>query len=168
MLFGLCNFFDVISRKSIGVKKLGKLQEEIVKILCELDIYFPATFFDIMVHLLVHVMDDMKQLGPMFLHNMMSFERLNGVIKGFVRNRSRLDGSIAKGFLTYECISFCQNYLSTENQDVSLPTRKHLGMLAGFGHCEGHRALHVCIKLERANFERANRDALQHIELVGP
>jgi hypothetical protein len=38
---------------------------------------------------------------------MMPFERLNGVIKGFIRNRSHPDGSIAKGFLTYECISFC-------------------------------------------------------------
>ena len=32
-LFGLCNFFDVISRKSIGVKQLERLQEEIVVIL---------------------------------------------------------------------------------------------------------------------------------------
>ena len=44
---------------------------------------------------------------------------------------------MAKGFLTYECISFCQNYLSTENQDVGLPTRTHLGRLKGFGHREG-------------------------------
>ena len=57
-LFGLCNFFDVISRKSIGVKQLDRLQEEIVMILCELEIYFPPAFFDIMVHLLVHVVDD--------------------------------------------------------------------------------------------------------------
>ncbi|KAK1644701.1 hypothetical protein QYE76_062506 [Lolium multiflorum] len=88
----------------------------------ELEIYFPPAFFDIMVHLLVHVLDDIIHLGPTFLHNMMPFERLNGVIKGFVRNRARPDGSIAKGFLTYECISFCQNYLSTENEDVGLPT----------------------------------------------
>ncbi|KAK1685507.1 hypothetical protein QYE76_046355 [Lolium multiflorum] len=83
---------------------------------------FTSPFFDIMVHLLVHVVDDIIHLGPTFLHNMMPFERLNGVIKGFVRNRARPDGSIAKGFLTYECISFRQNYLSTENEDVGLPT----------------------------------------------
>ncbi|KAK1610052.1 hypothetical protein QYE76_033725 [Lolium multiflorum] len=82
-LFGLCNFFDVISRKSIGVKQLNRLQEEIIEILCELEIYFPPAFFDIMVHLLVHVVDDIIHLGPTFLHNMMPFERLNGVIKGF-------------------------------------------------------------------------------------
>jgi hypothetical protein len=86
-LFGLCHFFDVISRKSIGVKKLKRLQEEIVVNLCELEMYFPPAFFDIMVHLLVHIVEDIVQLGPTFLHNMMPFERMNGVIKGYVRNR---------------------------------------------------------------------------------
>jgi hypothetical protein len=108
-LFGLCNFFNVISRKSISLKQLDALQEEIVVILCELEIYFPPAFFNIMVHLLIHLVDDIIHIGPTFLHNMMPFERLNGVIKGFIRNRSRPDESIAKGFLTYECVSFCQN-----------------------------------------------------------
>jgi hypothetical protein len=38
-LFGLCNIFDVLSRKSIGMKQLERLQGEIVMILCELEIY---------------------------------------------------------------------------------------------------------------------------------
>jgi hypothetical protein len=105
-LFGLYNFFDIISRKSISVRKVDKLQEEIVVILCKLEMYFPPTFFDSMVHLLVHIMENIVQLAPMFLHSMMLFERMNGVIKGYVHNRSCPDGSIAKGFLTKECISF--------------------------------------------------------------
>jgi hypothetical protein len=40
-LFGLCHIFDVLSRKSIGIKQLERLQGEIVMILCELKIYFP-------------------------------------------------------------------------------------------------------------------------------
>jgi hypothetical protein len=40
------------------MKKLGRLQEEIVTIISELEMYFPPTFFDIMVHLLVHIVDD--------------------------------------------------------------------------------------------------------------
>ena len=126
------------------MKQLDRLQEEIVVILCELEIYFPPAFFDIMVHLLVHVVDDIIHLGPTFLHHMMPFETMNGIIKGFIRNRSRPDGSIAKEFLNFECISFCQNYI-TEDEDVGLPTRKHLGRLVGYGHREGYRALHVSI-----------------------
>nr|BDI54583.1 transposon protein, putative, CACTA, En/Spm sub-class [Triticum aestivum] len=132
-LFGLCNFFDIISRKSIGVRQLRRLQEKIVVILCELEMYFLPAFFDVMVHLLVHIMEDIIQLGPTFLHSMMSFERMNGVIKGYVRNMSRPEGSIARGFLTEECISYCTNYLGIENP-VGLPVNRHLGRLAGWGH----------------------------------
>ena len=166
-LFGLCKFFDVISRKSIGVNQLGRLQEEIVVILCELEVYFPPAFFDIMVHLLVHVVEDIVQLGPMFLRSMMAFERMNGHIKGYVRNRSRPDGSIAKGFLAEECISFCTNYLDIKNP-IGLPVNRHLGKLDGSGHQEGRRILHADFDFRRADFDRANLVALQHLELVDP
>jgi hypothetical protein len=89
-------------------------------ILNELEMYFPSAFFDIMVHLLIHIIDDIIHLGPAFLHNMMPFKRMNGVIKGYVRNRSNPDGSIVQGFLTEECISFCMNFLDVENP-VGLP-----------------------------------------------
>ena len=128
--FGLCNFFDVISRKSVGVRQLRRLQEEIVVILCELEMYFPPAFFDVMVHLLVHIVEEIIQLGPTFLHSMMSFERMNGVIKGYVRNISRPEGSIARGFLTEECISYCTNYIGIKTP-VGLPVNRHLSRLAG-------------------------------------
>jgi len=166
-LFGLCNFFDVISRKSVGVRQLRRLQEEIVVILCELEMYFPPAFFDVMVHLLVHIVEDIIQLGPTFLHSMMPFERMNGVIKGYVRNRARPDGSIAKGFLIEECISFCTNYLGIENP-VGLRINRHLGRLAGCGHREGRHEMHVDFKGRLADFERATLVALQHIDVVDP
>jgi hypothetical protein len=166
-LFGICNFFDVISGKSIGVKKLKRLQEEIVVILCELEMYFPPAFFDIMVHLLVHIVEDIVQLGLTFLHSMMLFERMNGVIKGYVRNRSRPDGSIAKGFLTEKCISFCMNYLNIENP-IGLPVNKHLDRIDGWGHREGHREMHVDFTGRHADFDRANLVTLQHMQLIDP
>ncbi|KAK1609678.1 hypothetical protein QYE76_033351 [Lolium multiflorum] len=92
-LFGLCNFFDVISRKSVGVRQLRRLQEEIVVILYELEMYFPPAFFDVMVHLLVHIVEDIIQRGPTFLHSMMPFERMNGVIKGSRRRKWAAESS---------------------------------------------------------------------------
>ena len=78
MLFGLCYFFDAISRKSIGVKQLRRLQEEIVVILCELEMYFLPTFFDVMVHLMVHIVEDIIQLGPTFLHTLQKIHFRDG------------------------------------------------------------------------------------------
>ena len=93
-LVGLCNFFDTISQKSISVKQLQRLQEEIVVKLCELEMYFPPAFFEVMVHLCVHIVDDIINLGLTFLQSMMPFERMNGVIKGFVCNMSHPNASI--------------------------------------------------------------------------
>ena len=44
-----------------------RLHEEIVVILWELEMYFLPAFFDVMVHLLVHIVEDIIQLGPTFL-----------------------------------------------------------------------------------------------------
>jgi len=50
----LCSFFSSICCKVIDPLKLVELQNEIVVILCELEMFFPPCFFDIMVHLMVH------------------------------------------------------------------------------------------------------------------
>ena len=113
-------------------------------ILNELEMYFPPAFFDVMVHLCVHIVEDIIDLGPSFLHNMMPFERTNGIIKGFICNMSCLDGSIVQGYLTQECIFFCENYLyGGDRPGVGLPVKKHLGRLEGEGHSNGRRELHV-------------------------
>ena len=106
---------------------------------------------------MVHIVEDIIQLGPTFLHSMMPFERMNGVIKGYVRNMPRPERSIARAFLAEECISYCTNYLGIENP-VGLPVNRHLGRLAGWGHREGRLT----------DFERANLVVLQHIDVVDP
>jgi hypothetical protein len=78
---------------------------------------------------------------------------MNGVIKGYVRNRARPDGSIAQGFLTEECISVCTNYLDVENP-VGLPRNKHLDRLNGVGHKTGRSKLHMGYSGRRADFDR--------------
>jgi putative effector of murein hydrolase LrgA (UPF0299 family) len=128
-LTGLYHFFYIITRKSISVKKLGRLQEEIVTIINELEMYFLPTFFDIMVHLLVHIVDGIEDLEPAFLHNMMALERMNGIIKAYVRNRAHPDGSIVQGFLTEECIFFCKNYLNEETHWLVCPQTSTLAGL---------------------------------------
>ena len=107
-LLDLCNFCDVISWKSISMKHLTRLQEEIITILCELEIYFPPAFFDVMVHLLIHIVPQIIDLGLAFLHTMFPFERMNGRVKGYVHNKARPDGSVMQSYLTEECISLCK------------------------------------------------------------
>jgi hypothetical protein len=53
-----------------------------------------------MTHLLVHLVEEIAILGPVFLHNMHPFERFMGVLKKYVHNRARPEGSISKGYGT--------------------------------------------------------------------
>jgi len=63
----LCSFFSSICNKAIDPVKLDELQGEIVIILCQLETFFPPSFFDIMVHLLVHLVREIKICGPVYL-----------------------------------------------------------------------------------------------------
>ena len=42
---------------------------------------------------------------------MYPIERFLGKLKRFVRNRARPEGSIAEGYLSIECLTFCSMYL---------------------------------------------------------
>ena len=64
-----------------------------------------------MTHVLVHLCEEINVLGPVFLHNMVPFERFMGVLKKYVRNRARPEGSISMGHQTEEVIGFCVDFI---------------------------------------------------------
>jgi hypothetical protein len=72
-----------------------------------------------MTHLQVDFIKEISILGPMFLHNMFLFERFMGVLKKYVHNRARPEGSIAKGYGTEE-VSFALILFLTSTRLVFL------------------------------------------------
>jgi hypothetical protein len=94
----LCAFLNAISQKVIDLMDLAKLQNDVVQCLVSFELVFPPFFFNIMTHLLVHLVKEISILSPVFLHNMFPFERFMGVLKKYVHNRARPEGSIAKGY----------------------------------------------------------------------
>ena len=96
----------------------------------------------------------------------MPVKRVNGVIKGFVRNMSRPERSIVQGYLTHECMSFCENYITIGDPVVGLPVKKHDGKLEGDCHNNGRRELHVDYSDRRNDFDRANLVVLHHLDVV--
>lgn len=71
----VCFFFNALCAKEVDVKKLNSIQEDIVITLCLLEKYFPPAFFDIMVHLMVHLVREVELCGPVFARWMYAFER---------------------------------------------------------------------------------------------
>src|SRR6266540_294439 len=86
VLTQLCHFFNTIAQKLIDPTKLAALQVEIAETLSMLEMVFPCSLFDMMVHLLGHILDEIMILGPVYLHQMYPFERHMGILKGYVRN----------------------------------------------------------------------------------
>ena len=82
----LCVFLNEISQKAIDPNKLTRLQNDVVQCLVSFEMVFPPSFFNIMTHLLVHIVKEINILGPVFLHNMFPFERYMAVLKKYVRN----------------------------------------------------------------------------------
>ena len=83
----LCFFFNKISQKTMDVLELDELKAVAVETVCQLEMYFPPSFFDIMVHLIVHIVYEIKMCGPVFLRSMYPFERFMGILKHYVRYR---------------------------------------------------------------------------------
>src|SRR3954471_20092894 len=88
----LCAFLNAISQKIINPEDLPWLQNDMVQCLLSFELVFPPSFFNIMTHLLVHLVEDISILGPVFLHNMFPFERFMGILKKCVCNRARPEG----------------------------------------------------------------------------
>ncbi|XP_074362862.1 uncharacterized protein LOC141703164 [Apium graveolens] len=53
--------------------------------------------------------DGLEHLSCMF-----AIERYLGKLKGYVRNRSRPEGSIVEGYLAEECVTFCSRFLDVD------------------------------------------------------
>ncbi|CAL2270935.1 unnamed protein product [Prunus armeniaca] len=69
--------------------------------LCLLEKYFPPSFFDIMVHLVVHLVKEVRLRGPVYFRWMYPFERYMKVLKGYVQNRTHPEGCIAERYIEY-------------------------------------------------------------------
>ena len=73
-----------------------------------------------MTHALVDLVDEIVILGPVFLHKMFPFERFMRVLKKYVRNHARPEGSISIGHQTEDVIGFCVDFIP-DLKKIGLP-----------------------------------------------
>ena len=60
----------------------------------------------------MHLVREVRLCGPVYLRWMYTFERFMKILKGYVRNRTRPEGSIIECYIVEEAIEFCSEYLS--------------------------------------------------------
>ncbi|XP_028758521.1 uncharacterized protein LOC114717527 [Neltuma alba] len=157
----LCSFFNAICSKVIDPEKLDELQNDIVITLCQLEMYFVPSFFDIMVHLIIHLVREIKLCGPVYLRWMYPFERYMKILKGYVKNPHRPEASIVERYVAEEVVEFCTEYLSGI-KPIGLPESRHKGMrVAG----QGTRGFNVR-PMKRDDVEQAHMYILNNIDEV--
>ncbi|KAH9680378.1 hypothetical protein KPL71_026529 [Citrus sinensis] len=110
-IFRLCAFFNKLCNPILDRSRLQQLEEEVTETLCMLERFFPPSFFDIMIHLTIHLGREARLCGPVQYRWMYPIERFMKILKGYVENRARPDGCIAERFIAEEYASFCSKYI---------------------------------------------------------
>lgn len=77
----LCYFFNAISHKVIDLEELGHLRVFAIETVCKFEMCFPLSFFNMMQHLMVHIVPQILVLGPLYLHQMWTFEQYMSNLK---------------------------------------------------------------------------------------
>ena len=91
---------------------MDRLQTEISETLWDIERIFLPSFFDIMVYLPVHLVNEVKLSGPLCDWWMYPIERYLGKLKSYVKNRNHPKVSVAKDYLAEEYLVFCPRYLN--------------------------------------------------------
>jgi hypothetical protein len=97
----ICHFFNAISKKVIDAIELYEVPKEMRVTMCQLEMCFPLSFFDTMVHYMIHLADQVFILGPTYMHHMYLYERHMVVMKGYVCKHAHPEGSMCNT-LCYE------------------------------------------------------------------
>lgn len=122
-LIQLSKFFAAICSKELSEEDLDKLSKEIAENLCRLEMLLPPAFFDIMLHLPIHLAEEARLGGPVSYRWMYPVERYLRTLKGYVRNKAHPEGSIAEGYILEECMTFCSQFLDNINTKLNRPDR---------------------------------------------
>ncbi|GKE36576.1 DNA-directed RNA polymerase III subunit RPC8, partial [Tanacetum coccineum] len=100
-----------------------KAQIKVVDIMCDLEIIYPPALFDIMIHLVIHLPLEALEGGLIRPRWMFPFERYMKKLKGYVRNKAKLEGSIAEGYVAEEALTFSSHYFRDVTTKFNRPGR---------------------------------------------
>nr|GFA07922.1 hypothetical protein [Tanacetum cinerariifolium] len=112
-----------ICSQTLMVDDMLKAQSKVIDILCNLELIYPLAFFDIMIHLVIHLPLEAILGGPIGPRWMYPFERYIKKLKNYVRNKSKLEGSIAEGYAVEEALTFSSYYFRDVTTKINRPDR---------------------------------------------
>jgi hypothetical protein len=133
-----------------------------IETMCMIEMYF-SSFFDMQQHLMIHLMDQIHTLGPLYLHSMFSYERYLAVLKSYVRNCAHPEDSIMESYTSEEVVEYCADYVK-DGKRIVLPIPLHEDRLRG----RGRMCLKSFVDRDCNSVNEAHFSVLQQLEIVAP
>ncbi|KAI5338319.1 hypothetical protein L3X38_017590 [Prunus dulcis] len=138
-IFRLCAFFNEVCQRVIDKNKLEVLEDDVAETLCMLERFFPPSFFDVMIHLPIHLAQEARIGGLVQFRWMYPFERYTKELKGYVKNHScnedledenivegRLIGQGKLKILSSNLLEIAHGYVLTNISEVEPYIEMHL------------------------------------------
>ncbi|GJZ95969.1 hypothetical protein Tco_0668303 [Tanacetum coccineum] len=88
-----------------------KARDQLINILYSLEQIYPLAFFNLMIHLVMHLPKEAIEGGHVPFRWMYPFKRYMKKLKNYVRNKAKLEGSIVEGYVADEALKFCSQYI---------------------------------------------------------
>ena len=90
---------------------IPRWHQEIVEIVCMFEKELSTSFMKLEVHPVIHLVDDVELVGVVSCRWMFFLERYMKKLKGFVRQREKLEGSMAEGYILYESFYYASEHI---------------------------------------------------------
>ncbi|XP_074297293.1 uncharacterized protein LOC141627997 [Silene latifolia] len=170
LLGELSCFFKSLCSHTLEHDELNALQSKIVLILCRMEMEFMPTFFTVMVHLLIHLVEEAKLGGPVQYRWMYPIERYLAHLKSYVSNKAQPEGSIAEGYTLEETTTFFSRYLEGIETIFNRSKRNDDGIpdMSDYLFRSGGRVVGMIenVRLDDRSLEQAHRYVLLHSDEI--
>ncbi len=98
--------FNKNCAKVIDPNTMEVLREEVAKTMSTIDKIFLPTNFDVMTHLVIHIVEELDLCGLVATRWMYPIEHYMKVLKGYVPNLAQLKGNMANVYSIEKAIGF--------------------------------------------------------------
>ncbi|XP_004298273.1 PREDICTED: uncharacterized protein LOC101301486 [Fragaria vesca subsp. vesca] len=166
-LVALSKFFQRICAKELKKSDVRSLQEDIVYIMCKLEKIFPPTFYNIIIHLMIHLLEQVLLTGPVQYTWCYPNESQLRDFKKKNKNKRFPEGSITAAYIQAECVTYCSAYLNDEDtvgESSEAGSSQQFNLSVVSNDVQPYGRLSNSKRLSNAEIKEAHWCVLQHCE----
>ena len=80
--------------------------------------HMPPSFFDVMSHLVLHLVEELELCGPVHTRWIYNMERMNKVLKRYMNNMARPEAYMVKSYVLDEVIGLVEEFMAEEYEPL--------------------------------------------------